>query len=400
MNLVAAILARMPGVSKPQMKYLLAMFTAMMGFMGRANRTNLQRYGAPSARTQYRHQHRPFNFSAFNMELLKRHGIMSHNNVLAIDATFCSKSGKKTEGLGYFWNGSASIPERGLEFTVFALVDLDENSAYTLKAVQTPADLPEADTRMTFYAQQFEEIHEILPSNLKYVVADGFYAKTGFIKSICDSGLDFISRLRKDASLHFLYTGEHPKQRGRKRKYGDKLDLVDLKQWEEVKTNGNVVIHKAIVASKAFQRNILVVRVSDKSSKPDEYILLFSTDIKMDAKEVLRIYKARFQIEFIFRDAKQGLGLEHGQMRDMAARREHVNLVLATLNVLRLEHRACVTSSDPSKEKPPFSIHSIKMERFCGSLIGAICKAFSIAPDTEENLARLRKLPSYVGVAA
>jgi hypothetical protein len=34
--------------------------------------------------------------------------------------------------------------------------------------------------------------------------------------------------------------------------------------------------------------------------------LLFSTDVELDAKLIVQYYQARFQIEFIFRDAKQG----------------------------------------------------------------------------------------------
>lgn len=34
-------------------------------------------------------------------------------------------------------------------------------------------------------------------------------------------------------------------------------------------------------------------------------ILLFSTDINLPAEQILEYYQARFQIEFIFRNAKQ-----------------------------------------------------------------------------------------------
>ena len=38
-------------------------------------------------------------------------------------------------------------------------------------------------------------------------------------------------------------------------------------------------------------------------------ILLFSTDIALTGEQILEYYQARFQIEFIFRDAKQFTGL-------------------------------------------------------------------------------------------
>jgi IS4 transposase len=48
-------------------------------------------------------------------------------------------------------------------------------------------------------------------------------------------------------------------------------------------------------------------------------VLLFSTDIILDASEILCFYKSRFQIEFIFRDAKQFMGLTDCQARDFRA---------------------------------------------------------------------------------
>ena len=45
-------------------------------------------------------------------------------------------------------------------------------------------------------------------------------------------------------------------------------------------------------------------------------VLLFSTDIEQDPKEIYQFYKLRFQVEFIFRDAKQFTGLADCQARD------------------------------------------------------------------------------------
>jgi hypothetical protein len=51
------------------------------------------------------------------------------------------------------------------------------------------------------------------------------------------------------------------------------------------------------------------------------YALLYSTDTKLDAMALIRFYKARFQIEFIFRDAKQHTGL----MDCQSCKKEAVN---------------------------------------------------------------------------
>ncbi|MBK8390415.1 MAG: transposase [Saprospiraceae bacterium] len=43
--------------------------------------------------------------------------------------------------------------------------------------------------------------------------------------------------------------------------------------------------------------------------------MYFSTNLERDAMQVVRYYKARFQMEFNFRDAKQFTGLTNCQAR-------------------------------------------------------------------------------------
>ncbi|UOA09099.1 transposase [Methylobacter sp. S3L5C] len=67
--------------------------------------------------------------------------------------------------------------------------------------------------------------------------------------------------------------------------------------------------------------------------------LLFCTDTDCAVLDILRYYKARFQIEFVFRDAKQYTGLCDCQATSEAKLDFHFNASLAALNLLRLEDR-------------------------------------------------------------
>jgi IS4 transposase len=51
------------------------------------------------------------------------------------------------------------------------------------------------------------------------------------------------------------------------------------------------------------------VRIMYLVKKTGYFALLFSTDTELDAGWIYRYYKARFQIEVLFRDAKQFTGL-------------------------------------------------------------------------------------------
>ncbi len=65
--------------------------------------------------------------------------------------------------------------------------------------------------------------------------------------------------------------------------------------------------------------------------------LLYSTDTDLDAMTIIKYYKARFQIEFIFRDAKQYTGLMDCQSCRKECIHTQINASFTALNALKLE---------------------------------------------------------------
>ena len=59
--------------------------------------------------------------------------------VLGFDPTYLNKSGKHTPDVGCFYNGSTSSYRRGLEIGAIGVVDINQNTAYHLEAIQTPS---------------------------------------------------------------------------------------------------------------------------------------------------------------------------------------------------------------------------------------------------------------------
>ena len=84
------------------------------------------------------------------------------------------------------------------------------------------------------------------------------------------------------------------------------------------------------------------------------YALLYSTDTELDAMKVVKYYKARFQIEFFFRDAKQFTGLTDCQARNKEAIHTHINASCSALNALKLEDQR----EKNTREKTIISISS------------------------------------------
>lgn len=138
MPLVETILKQMSSVTKPQRKFMLTLLTALTYLPNRFNFRNLGRYTELHEKTFSRWFSRRFDFLAFN--LLALQGVLqgAGERIVAIDASFVPKSGRKSYGLDWFWNGAHGRAERGQELSLLALVDVTSNTAYTLSTCQTP----------------------------------------------------------------------------------------------------------------------------------------------------------------------------------------------------------------------------------------------------------------------
>lgn len=334
---------QMDGLYKPQRDFMADLFGALFVFSGRATMRNLSRYGAGSERRLARWCRRPFDFTDFNLLMLSAAGVTRQRLCAVIDATFLPKSGKHTWGLGTFYNGCNSRPERGLEASVVGLVDLDDHTAYAVAAEQTPAELPEDQTRNDFYLAMFLRVADQLREHTEVVLADGAFANTTFIEGVTEAGFQLVSKLRNDANLRYLYEGGPTGKPGRPRMYAGKVDFEDLSPMNEVDSGREGVrAFTRVVNHPHFKRNLRVVVLVKGEGDDRRHAVLMSTDTKMEAVELISLYAARFQIEFVFRDGKQFAGLGHAQVRDQAGQAFFINASLSTVNVMRLEEHGGV----------------------------------------------------------
>ena len=134
---------------------------------------------------------RPCEFAQFNAKLLSRALSDDQDCIAAIDASFVSKAGKKTDGLGWFYNGSLGQSQRGLQVSMICRVDLKSNTAYTLEALQT-IDQPDK-TRVDRYAQQVVEIApQLLQQAIVHRVAAAYYSKIKCVSAVVATGLHLV----------------------------------------------------------------------------------------------------------------------------------------------------------------------------------------------------------------
>jgi hypothetical protein len=118
-------------ISKPQRKFLLTLFVTILTTRGKINFRNLSRFSDVSEETYSRQYAKSFAFIAFNREVIDEAFGKDGERILAYDPSFITKSGKKTYGLDYFWNGCHRRSEKGLEIATLALVDIEKNIGST-----------------------------------------------------------------------------------------------------------------------------------------------------------------------------------------------------------------------------------------------------------------------------
>ena len=377
MKLLETILDEMSNVSKSQKKFFIVLIRTMVSIYGKVNFRSLSRYSGLAEKTFRRWFKKVFDFVEFNSRAIDKIINSGDEVVAAFDQSFEDKAGNDTWGKDYFWNGCASRAEKGLEFGLCAIVDLARNTAYALAAEQTPMTERPKDkktvkkiddfTRMNIYLEYIEKLKTTILKYTRYFAFDGYFTKKKFVDGVVEMGFHFIGKLRCDADLKIFYTGEQKKGRGRPKKFVGKCKLDELQGFTfERDLDDKTKLHSGIFYHTSLERKIKVVAIRHTQKDKTWTILLFSTDLSLDAFKIFRYYKARFQIEFVFRDAKQYVGLGDCQSRNKESLHFHFNVSFAALNLVKIQDQL---ERAEDEKNDPFSMASYKARYHNESLI-------------------------------
>jgi DDE superfamily endonuclease len=393
MRLLQSVLPTLRQTKKPQQKFVAHLLRLLLMFPGHATFRNLSRYSAYHERTLARWYARDFDFVSLNKAAISQVIPPAHEQALVIDASFIPKSGKKTYGLDHFWNSSHSRNEKGLEISTLAWLDITDNCAYCLGVEQTPPTdktTGSETTRIDGYLDQLARVvseHHL--RHLRYVVTDGYYSKQKFTRGVRALGLEQIGKLRIDANLRYLYQGPKRPGPGRPKTYDGKVNWDDLSRFENVETeDDDIVLYHQVLNHVQFQWNLRVVLVVD--TKHNRRAVLFSTDVDLDALILYRYYKARFQIEFLFRDAKQFTGLTDSQARSQVKLHFHFNASLSAVTLAKLEAR-----QHTGDAASVFSMASLKRRAFNQHLIERISQYLATGHSLEKSSPDYEELCNY-----
>ena len=191
-------------------------------------------------------------------------------------------------------------------------------------------------------------------------------------------------------AIHYLPEEKKPGRRGRPAVKGKKInwDEVDNDKLPLVYEDEEKRVRSSEVWVKCLGRRVLLVAV--------EYLredgtmlcrkLYFCTSVVKDWQWVLERYGIRFQIEFLFRDAKQFVGLTHCQSTSKTKLENHANLALTALSVAKATHWLPVDK----EQRGSFSVSELKTYYYNLMLL----ERFSIALGIDHN--RIKNNPEII----
>ncbi len=357
LEIIALFSVLNPCISQTTIRQLCQIVFAQLAMTGRVTMLNISRWTSKGG--SYRTIQRFFNtvlpwttlcWTFFRTHLLDRESAY----ILASDEVVISKSGKCTHGLSRFFSSlyGKSIP--GLSFLAISLIDISKRHSYpmaigqivrnekTSEPVSSPNE-PLDDTKktkpkpgrpkgsrnknkkevvlsdtlkqlQTILIQVLQVINNLIP--VRYLVLDGYFGNNNALQMVEQCGLHLISKLRTDAALHLPPTTQNEGQRGRPAIYGERFNprQIDAEYCVSTQIDGNLKteIYQMELRHKKFPDplNVVCVLKTNLTTEKQVHVLLFSSDLELDAEKLIDYYSLRFQIEFNFRDAKQHWGME------------------------------------------------------------------------------------------
>lgn len=157
-----------------------------------------------------------------------------------------------------------------------------------------------------------------------WVVVDGGYTKRPFLERVRAAGVTLVGRLRKDAALHGVPPQRKPGQRGRPRKYGERIDLARRAQHRQGWQTDEFTLYgrRAVKTYKTFLATyapaggtIRVVIVREEHG----WFAWFCTDVTATVEQILEAVADRGAIEQVFHDVKEVHGAGQQQLRNVWA---------------------------------------------------------------------------------
>lgn len=431
-DILPVLMALSPVLPMTSCRRLHRIVLAVLCMTGRITQLGISRWtdNGGSYRTVHRFFHTPLDWTAVQWRFFE---LFVHRQdavyLLAGDESPISKAGKKTYGIDWFFSSIHDKVMRGLGFFSIALIDVAKRQAYSLSTeqiVRSAEEKEQAKKRKELRKARAErpapkrqrgrpkgsknknkaevmlspELARILAQAQKvlaliksktrvaYFVLDGHFGNCGATSMVRQLDMHIISKLHHNAELYLQPTSEEKARRPRL-KYGARIDYknlpVDLRTSSNFEGGVRIDVYQAQCLHKLFADpiNVVIVAKTHLDTQRTGHIVLFSSDLELDAEKLYDYYTLRFQIEFTFRDAKQYFGLEDFMGVKEASVANAVGLSFFMVNLSR--HRL----DSLRKSYPDAGVHDLKSYHRGLHYVREIIKMVPEIPDliTREQLA-------------
>ena len=204
--------------------------------------------------------------------------------------------------------------------------------------------------------------------------------------------------MRDDANLKYLYKGKQSQTSGRPKKYDGKIKTkkIDKRRLKLVCENEDHKIYSGVVYSVGLKRKIRVAFVEHSMKGKIIKKIYFSTNLEREAGQLLGYYRLRFQMEYLFRDAKQHMGLEHCQARSKNKLDFHFNASLTAVSIAKVISR----NGQKNNTRTKVSVSDVKTEMQNRNMISRIFSMYRIDRKLIKINNRYRELLNFGKIAA
>jgi hypothetical protein len=368
---------------------------AVLAMTGRVTMLGISRWTEKggSYRTVQRFFNSALDWGQLHWTLVKTHLLHSQDTyILAGDEVVVTKAGDETHGLNRFFSSLFGKAVPGLAFFAFALVNVQQRTAHPLRMGQVlrpetsaevpPAPAPPAEKRgpgrpkgsqnrnkadvalspyLSFIQTLLQAVLTAIGTTLiiSYVVLDGAFGNNYALQMVRRCPLHLISKLAVNSALHFVYDGPYS-GRGPRRKYGERVKYGQLPAKYLKRTSTEKGIRTEIYQFNALHKlfaqtlNVVIIVKTNTQTGAWAHAILFSSDLAQTYDPIIEYYTVRFQIEFVFRDAKQYWGLEDFMNIKETPVTNAANLAFFMVNVAQILRRQMRPS------QPDFSVLDLK----------------------------------------
>jgi putative transposase len=346
--------------------------------------------------------------------------------LLVGDESPVSKSGKQTHGVGWFFSSVLGKAIPALAFFAIAIVNVKTRQAYSLsteQVIRTPEEKEQTKKRKELHKNrsqdpvpkrprgrpkgsknknkaevtlspelqrifaQAQKVMALIGDKIRvaYFVLDGHFGGYPLGDFACwmvrQLNLQIISKMHHNAQLYLLPTAEEKADRP-KLKYGARVAYAHLPEGLRCSSSTEEGCRRDVYQAPCLHKhftdpiNVVIIVKTHLETQRVGHVVLFSSDLSLEALKLVDYYALRFQIEFTFRDAKQYFGLEDfmGVKETSVANSVGLSFFMVNLSTYLLDH---LRTSYPGA-----GVNDLKSYCRAQHYIAEILKFVSEKPDT------------------